>query len=386
MSAAVARDARRAGDDFAGELDDAVCALLTQLGGLAPATLTPGACARLATTLSRAANACTTAAARCTARAPEPAVGRAEWLARVSGATTDQARRALDTVASVPVASPTGNALATGEVSVAQAAAIASVPEHEHELLDTARHGSLRAVRDAARERRLAAIEPERLAAKQRAARSFSHWTDDLGMVCFRGALPPIEGTMLVNRIDTLTDRISRAAWRACRPGRTTTSGHAGSGASAGTRRGAPLAAAVAKSGADDGEATALAEPEARAAYAADALLQLLAAATPDARPVPPRGASTEIVIIADLTALTRGRVESGEACRILGEGPIPVSAVRELATDAFIKAVLHDGTRVHTVAHYGRNRPAHLRTALMLGAPPGFPGTVCVIPGCERR
>ncbi|MFM8237416.1 MAG: hypothetical protein ACKOBG_06640, partial [Actinomycetota bacterium] len=64
MSATVAREAHRAGDAFADALDDAVISLLTRLGGLDPATLTPGACARLATTLSRAANACTAAAAR----------------------------------------------------------------------------------------------------------------------------------------------------------------------------------------------------------------------------------------------------------------------------------------------------------------------------------
>jgi hypothetical protein len=58
----------------------------------------------------------------------------------------------------------------------------------------------------------------------------------------------------------------------------------------------------------------------------------------------------------------------------------------KELARDAFLKAVLHTGTEIHTIAHYGRRWPAVLRTALELGAPPEFNGTVCAAPGCDRR
>ena len=50
------------------------------------------------------------------------------------------------------------------------------------------------------------------------------------------------------------------------------------------------------------------------------------------------------------------------------------------------LKAVLHDGTAIHTVAHFGRKVPAVLRTALRLGPPPEFNGVKCSIPGCERR
>jgi len=40
----------------------------------------------------------------------------------------------------------------------------------------------------------------------------------------------------------------------------------------------------------------------------------------------------------------------------------------------------------VQTVADFGRHRPAHLETALMLGTPPEFEGVTCAEIGCDRR
>ena len=97
-------------------------------------------------------------------------------------------------------------AVLAGDVSLAQAAQIVSLPEHEEELLAMARRSGLRAVRDTARKRRLAAIPPEELAARQHAARRFVHWKDELGMIRFRGALPPLDGVPFINRLDTQTD------------------------------------------------------------------------------------------------------------------------------------------------------------------------------------
>jgi hypothetical protein len=69
-----------------------------------------------------------------------------------------------------------------------------------------------------------------------------------------------------------------------------------------------------------------------------------------------------------------------------VGGGPVPVSVVRELADDAFVKAVLHDGVRINTVAHLGRHIKAELRTALELGTCPEFNGISCSEAGCDRR
>jgi hypothetical protein len=116
-----------------------------------------------------------------------------------------------------------------------------------------------------------------------------------------------------------------------------------------------------------------------RAAHAADALAAMLAGS---GRGKPGRA---DLVIVCDLAAYRRGHAHPGEPCHIIGGGPIPARRARQYAEDAFIKAVLHDGTRIDTVVHYGRHLNAHLRTALELGAPPGFDGAACADCGCRH-
>jgi hypothetical protein len=118
---------------------------------------------------------------------------------------------------------------------------------------------------------------------------------------------------------------------------------------------------------------------EVRAAHAADAFVRMTAGgSTANVK-------GTDLVIAVDLRAYRRGHTDAGECCRIVGGGPIPVRLARELAKDAFLKVVLHDGVAIHTVAHLGRKRPAQLNTALELGAPPDFDGVHCAKPGCDR-
>src|SRR5437870_5068035 len=76
------------------------------------------------------------------------------------------------------------------------------------------------------------------------------------------------------------------------------------------------------------------------------------------------RATRADVVVVADVRALRRGHAQEGEPVHIVGGGPIPVDVVKELAQDAFVKAVLHDGVKVDTVAHLGRHIPAELRTA----------------------
>jgi hypothetical protein len=92
------------------------------------------------------------------------------------------------------------------------------------------------------------------------------------------------------------------------------------------------------------------------------------------------------MVIVCDLRAYRRGHARPGEPCHIVGGGPIPVSLAQELGRDAFLKAVLHDGVKIDTIAHFGRKTPAVLRSALSLGAPPVFEGLKCSEPACDRR
>jgi hypothetical protein len=156
-------------------------------------------------------------------------------------------------------------------------------------------------------------------------------------MVCISGELVPEAGIALVNRVDAEAGRVRRAA-------------------------------------------RAEGRDEPYGAHAADALAALVAGGGRS-------GASrTDLVVVADLGAYRRGHVHDGEACHLVGGGPIPVSLAHELGADAFVKAVLHDGVAIHTVAHFGRHLPAELRTALEVGAPPGFDGVSCVEEGCDRR
>jgi hypothetical protein len=245
----------------------------------------------------------------------------------------------LATVKQAEESPATQAALVAGEVSLEQAAEIVSVPEHEAELLGVAKTSGLRPVKDLARKRRCEGIPPEELHARQRAAREFKHWKDELGMIRFRGALPPETGVPFINRLDKEADR----QWRTAR------------------REG---------------------RREARSVLAADAFVELTSA-TGNAGA---KSKGADLVLVCDLNAYRRGHAHDGEACHIVDGGPIPVSVAREMEKDAFLKVVLHDGVNIHTVAHFGRHRPATLETALMLGAPPEFEGVTCAENGCDRR
>jgi hypothetical protein len=119
---------------------------------------------------------------------------------------------------------------------------------------------------------------------------------------------------------------------------------------------------------------------EPRGAHAHDAFAEMLKGQGTG------RAIGPDCVIVCDLRAYRRGHAHAGEPCHIVGGGPIPVSLAKELARDAFLKAVTHDGVDIHTVGHFGRHIRAELRTALELGAPPDFDGVTCGKEGCGRR
>jgi len=83
--------------------------------------------------------------------------------------------------------------------------------------------------------------------------------------------------------------------------------------------------------------------------------------------------------LLIDLAAARRRCVNPDETCEIKGVGPVPVEVAMEWAGDAFIKAVLTDGTDIRTVTHCGRHRPALLDTALQVRDPK------CVVPRCDN-
>jgi 5-methylcytosine-specific restriction endonuclease McrA len=149
--------------------------------------------------------------------------------------------------------------------------------------------------------------------------------------------LTPGFGTRFTNRLDRETDRVWRAAHR---EGRSLT----------------------------------------RAQAAADAFERIVDGVARDGR------GHADIVYAVDLPAWIRGELAEGELCHVVGGGPVTLSEVSRQVADAFIKVVVHDGTKVETVVHFGRRRPAVLQTVLDLGPPPDFDGVECSTEGCGRR
>jgi hypothetical protein len=259
------------------------------------------------------------------------------------------AKAELATVSALEECPHTRAAVEAGEVSLVQAreiaGAVAVVPESEAGLLDTARSSGMAGLRDEARRLRLRAVEVGDLHREQHRRREVRHWRDELGMVCLHAALPPEVGVPLVNRLDVTTDRLRRQAKHAVNE-------------------------------------TNRVEP--RAAYAADALIAMTSELGSEV--VAKRSPRAEVVLVADVHALARGRSEADEPCHIVGGGPVPLSVVSHALVDAFVKLVTHDGTKIDSVVHVGRKVPAVLRTALELGAPPRFDGVTCVEEGCDRK
>ncbi|HTJ75470.1 MAG TPA: DUF222 domain-containing protein [Acidimicrobiales bacterium] len=330
---------------MAATLLEQAAALRSALAEFDPAVVTGDDAALIAEQLAVTEKACAGARARAAVRAAachsherRGFPDAADWLARAAGSSRGEAQAAMATASAVPPSSPTGAAWAAGEVSLRQAQVIARTeaecPGAEDELLEMAMRSSLAALEDEGRRRRLAAADPEELHRRQHRARQFRHWRGADGMIRLAGALPPTVGVPLMNRLDTETDRIRRAA----------------------------------------------ADPEPRAAHAADALVGMLSGAGTGRR------TSTDLVLVCHLDAYRRGHAHEGEPCHVVGGGPLPVPVVRRLAEDAFLKVVLHDGVRIETVAHFGRHIPAELRTALEVGSPPRFDGAECVEEGCGRR
>jgi hypothetical protein len=285
-------------------------------------------CAVLFEELAAVEKVCAPARARAAARAGECGVHKergfadvSDWMARATGSTAGAAKSALETIAALGSQPEAKAALDAGELSLAQARELirteAAVPGSTVGLLDVAKSESLRKLKEQARDRRLRAIDPEELHVRQHAAMHHRHWINALGNVAYSGELPPELGIPFVNRLDAETDGLWRKAHQ------------------------------DAKQDVTDSGAT----PEVRRpVLAAQALVRVT-------ETVGGRGKANraDMVIVCDLQAYRRGHAHDGEPCHIIGGGPIPVSLVKELGRDAFVKAVLHDGTEIHTIAHFGR-------------------------------
>ncbi len=317
------------------------------LSGLDPSLLSGVQCAQVVELLARTEKRCAALralsaarAASCNSHKERGFPDAASWLAHTSGVTAGEARNALSTAAALTSAPLTREALLAGQMSLAQAGEITktekAVPGSEADLVELAARSSIAGLREAARKRRLEAVDRDEHHRRQHRERYLRHWQDDNGMFRVSASFTADVGVAFANRVDTETDRLARA-------------------------------------GADPPTDT-------REQLAADALAALVADRGA------PRARNAEVVLVCDIEAFWRGHTHPGETCQVIGGGPVPVSVLWDQRYHAFIKAVLHDGVTISTVAHFGRHISAELRTALGLGVPTLFDGAVCHEPGCDRR
>lgn len=304
-----------------------------------------------------------------------------EWMARMTGESRSKARSDLATGSRLSDCPKTRKAATDGSLSLGQAEEITKTerekPGSEGELLDKAKTSSRQELADECRKRRQDGVDRDDLAAKQRARRSFRAWIDGDGMQCALLKLEPVVAVALLARTQVEADRLHRDARR--RGSTEPWEAHAADAVAA------ILAAGLgwsAPAGEPHGEARAP-EPSEDGMEVGAAGERGGAALVPLARPRAPRRA--DVVFVVDLRTFRSG-IHPDSLCHIVGGGPVPPEVVREMAKDAFLKVVFHDGVNIHTVTHVGRYQPAELRTALELGAPPDFDGVACSVCGNKFR
>ena len=376
---------------MAQSLVQSVQALRAALVSFQPELYSGEDCAALVEELAAVEKVSAAARVRAAARAGEYGAHRergfadvSDWMARATGSTAGSAKAALETAAALESQPEAKAALDTGELSFAQARELvkteAALPGSSAALLDVARSESYRTLKERAREKRLRAIDPEELHVLQHAAMYHRHSITPLGTVRYSGELPPELGIPFMNVLDAETDRLWLKAYQdAKRQNGVIQQDRADTAPDSPDDIGSRSDASVVCAGSGAGGSRAKAQIR-RSALAAQAFVRMMESGGGKGK-----ANRADMVIVCDLRAYRRGHAHEGEPCHIIGGGPIPVSLAKELGGDAFLKAVLHTGTEIHTIAHFGRRYPAVLRTALDLGAPPDFKGAVCAAPGCDR-
>jgi hypothetical protein len=246
-----------------------------------------------------------------------------------------QAQSTLETGKALADAPKTAEALRDGKLSEPQvkelAAVVAVDPDTEDALVDAAQGEPMRALRDRCRKTkaRAASADPAATLAAIHADRHLRHWTDEQGALCLRGRFTPDRGAQILAVLDGATkDRFEQAR-----------------------RNG---------------------DREPLAAYRADALVELLCGDS--SHPGRPK---TVVNVRVDQEALFHREARGDQVAEIDGIGEVPVRVIESLLSDAYLKVLFYQGTKVNTICHPGRYIDASIRTALENEYP------CCVVPGC---
>jgi hypothetical protein len=260
----------------------------------------------------------------------------ASLIAETEGVGVGHARSTLETGKALVDAPKTAEALRDGKLSGPQvkelAGAVAVDPGQEAELVDAAQGGEpMSALKDRCRrtKARAASADPDRTLARIHADRHLRHWIDEEGAFCLNGRFTPDRGAQLQSVLEkATTDCFDRAR-------------------KLGTR-------------------------EPRAAYAADALVELLCGDSPHkGRP------RTVVNIRVDHEALINGHATGNQVSAIDGIGEVPISTIESLLPDSFLKVLFYKEDELTKISHPGRTIREKIKTALVNEYP------CCVVPGC---
>jgi hypothetical protein len=261
-------------------------------------------------------------------------VNDARTVSRATGTPVGQAKATIDLGHNLKAAPELGAALRSGAVSAEQAREIASAeasaPGVTEDLIEVANSEPFHVFKDKARKVKLEAEQHNGLAARQHAARSARHYSDELGMTHIHLMLEPLVATPILNRAEADAERLYKTAR---------------------------------KTG----------QTEAFEAYLADAFIDMLSGRGKG------RASRPELVVLIDYETIRNDwKLGPGGVCKIPGVGPIDPQEGKELARDALINAVLVDGEDLRHFKRFGRHVPPEIKVALELGTAPSFDGPSC--------
>ena len=338
------------------ELESAIDTLARFVAGFEPGRFSGEDASVLVSWFTRCERLAGTAkalAASRASRAHRPEAGGhptpAHWLSGLTGESLGESTGVLRLGDHLARHAAVDEAARAGELSRQAARLVADAvsvnPDREEDLVEAARGGSMRQLKDRCLRAKAEARSAEDAEAAHRALHDARHcrtFTDRDGAFCLDARLTPEAGAALLAALTPATDRYFHRARR---------SGH----------------------------------HEPTDAYRADALVALVTGAratgpgpTDGSGPRTADGPRAQVTLRVDLDALRTGVVGPDGVCEIPGVGPVPLATARALLGDAVTRLVITNGIDVTTVCHLGRSIPAALKAALVER------DRCCVVPGCD--